>query len=96
MYTLSQAKYVPLKRQNEKLQMEVMQTRVWQAQSVEEELEEDVDSSMHWLSSFFVFFLVFFIFLFFLFYFVFLFALVVSRLDIYLFFFFWMKKTAEK
>ncbi|XP_025090259.1 unconventional myosin-XVIIIa-like isoform X3 [Pomacea canaliculata] len=39
-----QAKYVPLKRQNEKLQMEVMQTRVWQAQSVEEELEEDVDS----------------------------------------------------
>lgn len=47
MYTLSQAKYVPLKRQNEKLQMEVMQTRVWQAQSVEEELEEDVDSSMH-------------------------------------------------
>ncbi|KAK7474334.1 hypothetical protein BaRGS_00034382, partial [Batillaria attramentaria] len=40
-----QAKYAPLKRQNEKLQMEVMQTRVWQAQSLEEELEDEVDGN---------------------------------------------------
>ncbi|KAL8610894.1 hypothetical protein ACOMHN_056749 [Nucella lapillus] len=38
-----QAKYSPLKRQTEKLQMEVMQSRVWQAQSMEEELEDEVD-----------------------------------------------------
>ena len=41
--SFSQAKYATLKRQNEKLQMEVMQTRVWQAQSLEEELEDEVD-----------------------------------------------------
>ncbi|XP_070204311.1 unconventional myosin-XVIIIa-like isoform X2 [Littorina saxatilis] len=38
-----QSKYATLKRQNEKLHMEVMQTRVWQAQSLEEELEDEVD-----------------------------------------------------
>ncbi|XP_012936920.1 unconventional myosin-XVIIIa [Aplysia californica] len=38
-----QNKFTPLKRQNEKLQMEMMQTRLWQAEAAEEDLDGEKD-----------------------------------------------------
>lgn len=46
IHLLLKAKYAQQKRQNEKLQMEVMQTKVWQAQPLEEEMEDEVDGQL--------------------------------------------------
>ncbi|BFZ18652.1 hypothetical protein BsWGS_21691 [Bradybaena similaris] len=40
-----QNKFTAMKRQNEKLQMEVMQTRLWQAESVDNELEDEKEDN---------------------------------------------------
>lgn len=39
--SLLQAKYNNLKRNSERLQMEVMQSRLWQASAIDGELEEE-------------------------------------------------------
>jgi myosin-18 len=45
-----QARYAALKRQNEKLQTEVMQARIWQAQSLEDVIEDEVDGRLIFLN----------------------------------------------
>lgn len=45
-FPVLQNKFTALKRQNEKLQMEVMQTRLWQAESVDNELEDEKDGTI--------------------------------------------------
>ncbi|XP_067682622.1 unconventional myosin-XVIIIa-like isoform X2 [Haliotis asinina] len=42
-----QSKYNTIKRQNEKLEQEVMQSRIWQAQTLEGELDDDADDSIY-------------------------------------------------
>ncbi|XP_046371611.2 unconventional myosin-XVIIIa-like isoform X3 [Haliotis rufescens] len=42
-----QSKYNAIKRQNERLEQEVMQSRIWQAQTLEGELDDDADDSIY-------------------------------------------------
>lgn len=42
-----QGKFTTIKRQNEKLQMELMQTRLWQAESVDDEQDGDKEGQGH-------------------------------------------------